>query len=107
MVDNSCLSVLSTLLGLTSDCLRQSVDLHTSLNQVDSLGSSQETIEHSTRSSKLLGQFVPFLGVLDLFLQVLGEGRSMVGHTVQVFQIWSPRIQGGQERMIFKVRDDL
>ena len=107
MVDNSCPSVLSTLLRLTSDYLRQSVDLDTSLNQVDSLGSSEETIEHSTRSSKLLGQFMPFLGVLDLFLQVLGEGRSMVGHTIQVLQIWSPRIEGGQERMIFKVRNDL
>jgi hypothetical protein len=50
---------------------------------------------------------MPFIGVLDLLLQFLGEGWAMVGHTVQVLQIWSPWIESGQERMIFKVGDDL
>lgn len=55
VVENSCLSASLTHWGHIGDYLRQCVDLDSSLDKIDRLGSSEEAIEHSRRSCKLLG----------------------------------------------------
>lgn len=86
--------ISSDWLILTFSHFRQSIDLDTSVDKIDSLSSGQETIQDPVARSQLMSELLPFLWVLDLLPQIRREIRSVLRKTREVFEVWRGWLKG-------------